>query len=60
MKLALIAAVTLLLLLGVLWNAGEAHRKNCVQAKRINCSVLPWQSGEKRPAPTGWGHYTAP
>jgi hypothetical protein len=30
---------------GVLWLAGEQHRKNCQDAGRSSCSALPWDSG---------------
>lgn len=46
-----VALVLLVLAFGVLWNAGEQHRKNCIQEKRSDCSVLPWANGRDAPAP---------
>jgi len=49
MKLAL-AALLAVLVVGVLWIAGEMHVRNCQQAGKINCTVLPW-SGDDRGSP---------
>jgi hypothetical protein len=32
---------------GVLWLAGEEHRRNCIASGRVECSVLPWDAGER-------------
>jgi hypothetical protein len=40
----LVAAV---LAAGVLWLAGEQHRKNCISSGHSGCSVPPWNSGER-------------
>jgi hypothetical protein len=40
----LVAAV---LAAGVIWLAGEEHRKNCQDAGRTACSILPWDAGER-------------
>jgi hypothetical protein len=37
--------VAIVLAAGVLWLAGEEHRKNCLSAGRASCSVLPWDGG---------------
>jgi hypothetical protein len=46
--------VALVLTAGVLWLAGEQHRKNCISDGRRACSVLPWMAGtakaRKQPA----------
>jgi hypothetical protein len=51
MRLAtlLVAAV---LAAGVLWLAGEEHRRNCVSSGRTSCSVLPWDNGQRAAAVT--------
>lgn len=38
----------------VIWRVGEAHRAACVQAGKLNCSVLPW-SGSAPGAGGGGG-----
>ena len=45
---ATLAAAALIIAVSVLWMAGERHRENCVRGARIECSVLPWDSGEPR------------
>jgi hypothetical protein len=42
------------------WNAGEQHRRNCIDSGRIGCSVLPWDNGHPKPPDTGWGMSGAP
>lgn len=37
--------VAIVLAAGVLWLAGEEHRKNCLSSGRNSCSVLPWDGG---------------
>jgi hypothetical protein len=45
---AAILALGIVFVFGVLWGAGELHRRNCQDAGRESCSVLPWDSGEIR------------
>jgi len=58
-RVALIAVVAAGVI-GVLWVAGELHVRNCQQAGKINCTVLPW-SGDKAGSPrvdwSGAGEY---
>lgn len=49
--LAAFAAVALAM--GVLWLAGEQHKSNSIDAKRVDCSILPWDSG-KSPTAKDW------
>lgn len=44
--------LALLLVAATAWNAGEAHRRNCLTAGRVACSVLPWEDGHPK---SGWG-----
>jgi hypothetical protein len=37
--------VAVVLSAGVLWLAGEQHRKNCISSGHSGCSVLPWDNG---------------
>jgi hypothetical protein len=48
-KVALVVTLAALSI-GVLWLAGEQHRKNCRSSGHSRCSVLPWNSGD-RPVP---------
>jgi hypothetical protein len=43
--------VAIVLAAGVLWLAGEEHRKNCLSSGRTSCSVLPWDSGRAASSP---------
>jgi hypothetical protein len=43
--------VGVVLAAGVLWLAGEQHRKNCIADGRVSCSVVPWDAGEVEEAP---------
>jgi hypothetical protein len=45
--IAIAAAVVALILIGA-WNAGEMHKRNCVEAGRTGCSVLPWVGGKAK------------
>jgi hypothetical protein len=40
-------AVAIVGVLAVLWLAGEQHRKNCEDAGKVSCSVLPWDNGKE-------------
>jgi hypothetical protein len=42
-----VASVLVVLAAGVLWLAGEEHRRNCIASGHATCSVLPWVSGER-------------
>jgi hypothetical protein len=41
-----ILLVTAVLAVGVLWLAGEEHRRNCIASGNSECSVLPWDNGQ--------------
>ena len=40
------ALLGVLVALPLTWLAGEQHRRNCEQADRVSCSVLPWDNGQ--------------
>lgn len=52
MKVATLIVVSVLAV-GVLWLAGEQHRRNCIASGNKGCSVLPWVAGDARKAATG-------
>jgi hypothetical protein len=37
--------VAVVLTAGVLWLAGEEHRRNCLASGHTSCSVVPWDNG---------------
>jgi hypothetical protein len=37
--------VAIVVIAGVVWLAGEQHRKNCISSGHNGCSVLPWDDG---------------
>jgi hypothetical protein len=49
-----IAALLAVLVVGVLWIAGEMHVGICQHAGKINCTVLPW-SGDRGTPRVDWG-----
>lgn len=44
---ALVAATCVLLVLIAVWGVGEIHKRTCVDAGRVSCSIAPWDDGEK-------------
>jgi hypothetical protein len=52
--------VAVVLAAGVLWLAGEQHRKNCIGSGHGGCSVLPWDNGNpsRQSSPTASGPRT--
>jgi len=34
--------VVVVIAAAVLWRVGEAHKKSCINAGKVNCSVLLW------------------
>jgi hypothetical protein len=44
MRVAIVVLVAVLVV-GVLWLAGEQHVNNCQSAGKRGCSVLPWSGG---------------
>ncbi|WP_028061149.1 hypothetical protein [Candidatus Solirubrobacter pratensis] len=44
MRIALVLAISVLAA-GVLWLAGEQHRRNCMSTGNTRCSALPWDAG---------------